>query len=110
MADARLDYRQPLRTPGSPVDGRRTTRHYALVTSGPEVARGGAALLVFSLVGLLYVHFLLPWINGAIGFPAWHEAKWAKRWNYGILLALCAIGGAVTIVGLAAWAARRTFG
>lgn len=80
------------------------------MTSGVDVAKSGAALLLFALVGLLYVHYLVPRLNRAIGFPAWHEVKWVKRLNYGGLFLVGGIGSVVTVVGLIAWAAGWSFG
>lgn len=66
--------------------------------------------MVFALAGLAYVRYVLPRFNDAVGFPAWHESRWAKRWNYAIPLGLLSLGAVATLVGLIGWAAGWTFG
>ncbi len=82
----------------------------SVATTGLELALGGSVLLGFGLTGLAYVHYLLPRLNRAIGFPRWHEGRWARRWNYGIALAVTAAGALTIVVGLVAAAAGWSFG
>lgn len=88
---------------------RASSSDNAEVTTGREVATTGGALLLFGVGGLLYVRFALPKLNHSVGLPAWHEGRWAKRWNYGLPLVLCVIGAVVTVIGLVAWAAGWPF-
>jgi hypothetical protein len=59
---------------------------------------------------IAYVHYVLPRFNRALGFPPWHEGKWAKRWNYGLPLILSALAVSAILVGLVGWAAGWRFG
>jgi hypothetical protein len=81
----------------------------AVETTGAEVVRAGTSAAVFAAVGLLYVRYGLPRLNRALGFGSWHEGRWARRWNYGLLLAVGVGGVVAVVVGLVAWVTGTTF-
>ncbi len=92
------------------ADAAKTRQSVLVATTGLAVARAGFVLLGFGLIGLAYVRFVLPRLNRAMGFPAWHEGRWARRWNYGIAPAVTAVGALTIVVGLIAAAAGWSFG
>ena len=53
----------------------------------------------FGAFMLAYVHFVLPRFNRLLGFPPWHEGKWARRWNYGVPMPFILIGTGMAIIG-----------
>ncbi|MGQ0434497.1 MAG: hypothetical protein ACT452_19085 [Microthrixaceae bacterium] len=57
-------------------------------------------LFGFGVLGLGYVHYVLPRFNRLLGFPTWHERKWVRRWNYGLLAPFVPAGTVMLAVGV----------
>lgn len=66
------------------------------LTTAGDVASGAGALLVFSLVGVLWV-LLLERNGGVLGKPEFWRGKWTRRWNWGVL-GLCGVGASVALI------------
>ena len=90
---------------GRHFEGRAQNGHSGRVlpvTTGPEVIRSGAIAVTFAAVGLLWVHYGLPRFSRASRFPVWHDNRWAKTWNYGVLLMVGIAGVVAVLVGVVA--------